>query len=59
MVAEHVAGVVEVAPLAVHSERELADEMARVATGLLASEDQWQARVEALQVRAHNSRPCL
>lgn len=48
---EHIEGVVEVVPLQVHSDRELLEEMeARVAPGLLAAEDQWQARVEALQV---------
>lgn len=48
---EHVEAVAEVMPLTVCSERDLLQELESVSAGLAASEDQWQARVEALQVR--------
>ena len=50
VVAEHVEAAIEVVPLPVTSERALCEEMDAVARGLAASEEQWQARVEALQV---------
>jgi hypothetical protein len=59
VVLEHVEAQVDVCPLRVTSHHDLAVEMEHVTTGLQASEDQWQLRVEALQVRqdrAHTDR---
>jgi len=47
-VSEHVDAPSEVVPVAVRSDKELAQEMQSIAVGLTASEDDWQVRTAAL-----------